>query len=205
MGQQDITATILENSSNYVTQLFKDQQPIWAVYHDLLHTIETFNGCLEIGSGSGLSKDEVEIICISAWFHDTGYLFTVEEHEERSSEIALNFLEKNNYPGDKINTVINCILATKTTVAPQNLLESVICDSDLISLGKSDYFEKNDLLRVEMELRENIKISEFSWLERSLTFLSAHKFYTDYARLNFNPQLEINLKDLQKKIDEYNS
>jgi len=147
----------------------------------------------------------VEIICISAWFHDTGYLFTVEEHEERSSEIALNFLEKNNYPGDKINTVINCILSTKTTVAPQNLLESVICDSDLISLGKSDYFEKNDLLRVEMELRENIKISEFSWLERSLTFLSAHKFYTDYARLNFNPQLEINLKDLQKKIDEYNS
>jgi uncharacterized protein len=205
MEQQDITTAVLENSSNYVTQLFREQQPVWAVYHDLLHTIETFNGCLEIGIGSGLSKEELEIICISAWFHDTGYLFTVEEHEERSSEIALNFLEKNGYPGDKINTVINCILATKTTVDPQDLLESVICDSDLISLGKSDYFETNDLLRVEMELRQNIKISEHTWLERSLTFLSAHKFYTDYARLKFNPQLEINLKNLQKKIDAYNS
>lgn len=205
MGHQDITATILENSSNYVSQMFKDQQPLWAVYHDLLHTIETFNACLEIGSGSGLTKEDLDIICISAWFHDIGYLFTVDEHEERSSEIALNFLERNDYPGDKINKVINCILATKITVTPQNLLESVICDSDLISLGKPDYFEKNDLLRVEMELRENIKISEFSWLERSLDFLSSHKFYTDYARLNFNQQLESNLINLQKKIDGYNS
>jgi HD superfamily phosphodiesterase len=107
MRQEDIKETILESSSRYVTGLFNEQQPVWAVYHDLLHTIETFNGCLEIGGGSGISEEDLEIICISAWFHDTGYLFTVEEHEERSSEIALNFLEKNGYPGHKINKVIN--------------------------------------------------------------------------------------------------
>jgi len=203
MRQEDSKETILESSSRYVTGLFKEQQPVWAVYHDLLHTIETFNGCLEIGGGSGISEEDLEIICISAWFHDTGYLFTVEEHEERSSEIALNFLEKNGYPGDKINMVINCILATKISVMPQNLIEYIICDSDLISLGKQDYFEKNDLLRVEMELRENIKISEISWLERSLSFLSSHRFYTDYAQLKFTPQLESNLLNLRKKIEEY--
>ncbi len=205
MKQEDITETILESSSKYVTRLFKDQQPVWAVYHDLLHTIETFNGCLEIGGGSGLSKDELEIVTVSAWFHDTGYLFTVEGHEERSSVIALDFLQRNEYPSEKINEVINCILSTKISVTPQNLLESVICDSDLISLGQPEYFEKNDLLRLEMELRQNIKISELSWLERSLVFLESHSFHTDYARKNFNLQLESNLSNLRKKIELYNS
>jgi predicted metal-dependent HD superfamily phosphohydrolase len=203
MQQEDNNQSVFESTSKFVTQLFKERQPDWAVYHNLSHTVETVNGCFEIGNGSDLAEEDLEIICIAAWFHDTGYIFKVEGHEEESSVIALNFLKESKYPTDKINAVINCILATKTSIAPQNLLEYVICDSDLISLGRPDYFEKNDLLKLETEMRKNIKISELAWLERSLKFLSSHNFFTEYAKLNFNPQLESNLITLKKKIDEY--
>ncbi len=130
-------------------------------------------------------------------------MFNVEEHEEKSSEIAKAFLKENKYPSDKINAVTECIIATKISMVPRNLLEFVICDSDLLSLGKSDYFKKNDLLKLEIEKRESKNIGELAWLKRSLHFLSTHNYFTEYAKLSFGPQLESNLIALRRKIDEY--
>jgi len=192
-----------EKISKYVMDLYKEKLPGWAVYHDLSHTIETVEACEEIGKGSGLSDEEFEILFIAAWFHDTGYIYQVEGHEEKSAEIALNFLKTYDYPDDKTNKVIDCIMATKISNKPNNLIESVICDSDLISLGRHDYLHKNDLLKSEMERRENKNISELAWLQRSLDFLSSRKFYTEYAQQYFGSQLEENIKNLRKKIEAY--
>lgn len=203
MHQESKKGSILENISKFVTRLFSENLPTWAVYHDLQHTIETVDGCVEIGKGSGITNEDLEILCIAAWFHDTGYMFNVEEHEEKSSEIALIFLKENSYPLDRINRVRDFIIATKISITPQNLLESIICDADLISLGRPDYFEKNDLLKLEIERRENKKINELAWLKRSLNFLSSHNYFTEYARLNLGSQLKSNLIILRENIDKY--
>lgn len=192
--------TILVKVSTFVSEFFESNLPEWAVYHNLQHTIETVNGCLEIGKGLNLTAEDLEILCIAAWFHDIGYNFMVEGHEEKSVEICVGFLNLNYYPPDKINKVRNCILATKIINRPENLLESVMCDSDLISLGRTDYFEKNDLLKLEIELRSGKKISDEQWLRRSAKFLSSHNYHTEYAKLNFNLQLKENLLTLQKQI-----
>ena len=197
--------TILDKSSKYVSRFFEKKLPEWAIYHNLQHTIETVNGCLEIGKGSNLKEDDLEIVCIAAWFHDIGYIYLVEGHEEKSVEICMNFLKSNNYPAIKISKVTNCILATKIINHPKNLLEFIICDSDLISLGRTDYFEKNDLLKLEIEMRSGKKISDEQWLRRSAKFLSSHSYYTEYAKLNFNLQLRENLLTLQKQIVGVNS
>jgi predicted metal-dependent HD superfamily phosphohydrolase len=197
--------TILDKSSRYVSQFFEKQLHGWAVYHNLQHTIETVNGCLEIGKGSNLKEDDLETLSIAAWFHDIGYIFKTEGHEEKSVEIALTFLKLNDYPPNNIDKVTNCILATKIINHPKNLLEFIICDADLISLGRTDYFKKNDLLKLEIEMRSGKKISDEQWLRRSAKFLSSHNYYTEYSKLNFNPQLEKNLLTLQKQIVEVNS
>ncbi|MEE9450980.1 MAG: HD domain-containing protein [Ignavibacteriaceae bacterium] len=197
--------SILYKSSKFVSQFFEKKLPEWAVYHNLKHTIETVNGCLEIGKGSNLKEDNLEIVCIAAWFHDIGYIFKSEGHEEKSAEIALKFLKENNYQSNKIAEVIESIIATKVSNIPNNLMGFIICDSDLISLGRTDYFEKNDLLKLEIEMRDKKKISEIAWLRRSIHFLSSHCYYTEYAKLNFNPQLRENLLTLQKQIDGLNS
>jgi predicted metal-dependent HD superfamily phosphohydrolase len=197
--------TILDKSSKYVSQFFEEQLPKWAVYHNLQHTIETVNGCLEIGNGSNLREDDLEILNVAAWFHDIGYIFKTEGHEEKSVEIALNFLKSIDYPTNNIEKVTNCILATKIINHPKNLLEFIICDADLISLGRTDYFEKNDLLKLEIEMRSGKKISDEQWLRRSAKFLSSHNYYTEYSKLNFNPQRGENLLTLQKQIAEISS
>ncbi len=204
MNQINSSNNLKESVSKYVTDLFKEKLPDWAVYHDLWHTIETVEGCEEIGRASFLSEEDLEILYIAAWFHDTGYIYRADGHEEKSSKIASEFLNSKKYPKEKIDKVIRCILATKVSNHPNNLIEGIICDADLISLGTTDYIEKNNLLKKEMETRENKKISEFEWLKRSLIFLSSHKFYTKYARHNYDNQLKINIQNLKEMLSNHN-
>jgi predicted metal-dependent HD superfamily phosphohydrolase len=204
MNQINNRNNLKESVSKYVTELFNAKLPDWAVYHDLWHTIETVKGCEEIGRASFLSEEDLEILYIAAWFHDTGYIFQADEHEEKSSEIALEFLIANNYQKTNTDKVIACIMATKISNQPQTLSESVICDADLISLGKDDYLEKNNLLKREVEMRENKKISELEWLKRSLNFLLSYKYYTEYARNHYDNQLKTNIRNLEQMMKSYN-
>jgi len=203
MHQKDIENNLIENISEYVTKLFKEKLPDWAIYHDLWHTIETVEGCEEIGKASGLLREDLEILNIAAWFHDTGYIFRANGHEEKSAEIAYEFLTERNYQEDKIDKAVACIMATKISNQPKNILEFVICDADLISLAKPDYLEKNNLLKSETELRENKKLGELDWLKRSLNFLSTHQYYTEYAQKNYDHQLKANIRNLEMLINEH--
>jgi len=203
MLQNAKTNELAENVSLYIKELFKEKLPAWAVYHNLSHTIDTVNACEEIGKRTGLPREEMDLLSIAAWFHDAGYIYQAEEHEEKSIKIALDFLRSNNCVDNKIIKVVDCIKATKLLVSAKNLLGFVICDADLISLGSADYFEKNELLKLETALREKRKIDDLAWLERSLKFLSSHNYYTDYAQKKYSPQLNENIQILKKMISEY--
>lgn len=191
---------IIEKTKKYVADIFETSLPNWAVYHNLQHTIDTVKGCKKIASGSKCSSAELEILIIAAWFHDTGYLESPKDHEKISAAICKSFLIKNKYAPENIESIIKCIIATKLNHNPQNMLEAIICDADLISLGQKKYHELNDLLKLEIELRENKKIDDFAWLKRSLKFLQSHKFHTGYAQVHFNSQLEKNVQDIQEQI-----
>ena len=53
----------------------------------------------------------------------------------------------------KIAIVKAAILATEFPQKPSTLLEEILCDADFSHLGDKDYLEKNQLLRLEWELK----------------------------------------------------
>ncbi len=197
----DINNSLINKASEFAKELLLTKLPPWALYHNLNHTIETVETCYEISEGLKLNNYDTEILTIAAWFHDAGYTETSDGHEEVSVKIASNFLIKYNYPVEKMNKVSRCILATKISNQPNSFLEEVICDADMIVLGKKEFFERNDLLKLEIENRDGVNISETTWLKRSLEFISKHIFYTEYAKLKFNQQLLTNIKILKKMIE----
>jgi hypothetical protein len=198
MQSRNTESYFIDECSHYVTDFFEKELPEWAVYHNLCHTIETLEGCKEIGIGEGIKKDEIELLIIAAWFHDTGYAISVENHENISCNIAKEFLTDIKYPDSHLKSVLKLILATKTSHKPKSLLEYIIRDADLISLGREDYLISNDLLKREIELRDNLIIADEAWLERSINFLLAHKYFTRYAQLKYGPAVENNLESLRK-------
>ncbi|MCK5573658.1 MAG: HD domain-containing protein [Bacteroidetes bacterium] len=183
--------------SLYVSDLFSQKLSSWAVYHSLEHTTQTVAASRQIGRGSKLGKRDMEIVTLAAWFHDAGYVFTTDGHEERSVQIASEFLAEHGCAPDKIDQIAGCIMATKMPQRPMNLRERVVCDADLASLGKRTFFKQNDLLKYEIEQRERVSLDEITWLRRTYRFLFRHRFHTRYARTVLNRGRLANLTRLR--------
>jgi predicted metal-dependent HD superfamily phosphohydrolase len=142
----------------------------------------------------------MEMLLIAAWFHDSGITETYNNHEEKSAQIAREFLAMNKYPDEKINTVSNLIIVTKIPQNPKNLLEEIICDADISHIGRKGFNTRSQLLRAEWETLQNKKITDFEWLKSNIEFVAGNKFRTRYAKQNFEKQRLKNLDKLQKKL-----
>jgi len=145
------------------------------------------------------ATDRFVVIC-AAYFHDIGYIFGgAKGHEKRSEEIAENFLKENQVPGDVIEKVKSCILATKMPQSPRTLLESIICDADLFHLGTKDFDGRNKLMQKEAEYVKGIKIDKSDWRDRTIKLMENHVYHTDYAQNKLNAGKLENLESLIRK------
>lgn len=187
---------------NYVFNLLKNELPAEAVYHNFDHTVEVVTAAFEIGKGEHVSDKEMEYLLLAAWFHDVGNIKGYKNHEAESKKIATEFLINKNFNKESIAQVEALIDATKMPQQPKNKLEEIICDADLVHLGKKDYKEKSELLKLEWDLLGFKNVSEFDWCCENENFLTSHSFFTNYAFEKFNHQKSINLlkqhKDLKK-------
>ena len=195
------TNHIIEQSREFVLELLKKRLAPWTMYHDVRHTEETVEACRDIGKASNLDAGQLEIVMLAAWFHDTGYTERVTGHEERSVEIAAAFLLDKRYPPQGIEAISACIMATMMPQTPNNIMEQVICDADMVYLGKKEFFEKNDLLKAEIEKRERRLIPEAEWLMRSIDFLSGQSYHTEYAKKNLQDGILTNIGILRGQLE----
>ncbi|HMS64274.1 MAG TPA: DUF5706 domain-containing protein [Ignavibacteria bacterium] len=198
--------SITKAASDYVFELLKTKLPAVYLYHNYRHTDDVVNAIKKIGKKSGLTDEEMEIVVLAGWFHDTGFTEECKNHEDASIEIAKKFLTENNYPPENIEKVAGCINSTRLPQHPGNILEEVICDADLIHLGTEDYEVRSDLLRAEWETANNKQYSQIDWLKLNADFLKSHKFHTKYARKALEEKKAEILVDIQrkyrKKMDE---
>lgn len=195
-----ISSTVLLKVSKYVNELFDRKSTIAAMYHNFDHTLDVVANVKEIAKAMNISGEKAEVIIIAAWFHDTGYLYSPVEHEERSITIATAFLKKINYPARKIAEVAGCIRATKVPQRPHNLIEKVMSDADLLSLGKKDSIEKGEMLRWEIENLTGKPLSERAWIKQSIAFFQGHHYHTDYAIQHYSENRQKNLKALEQRL-----
>ncbi|KKM62369.1 hypothetical protein LCGC14_1522350 [marine sediment metagenome] len=104
---------------------------------------------MAIGNAENLSKEEMEVLLIAAWFHDTGFAHTKEDHEEGSVLIATGFLQLENTNNEFISEVSSYILATKFGASPKTKTHHIIRDADMFPLSKDDYDDFAIKLRTE--------------------------------------------------------
>jgi len=190
--------------SEYVFGLFKNELPPQVVYHNYDHTLLVVKNVIEIGESENISIEDLELLQLAAWFHDTGFVNGFENHEEKSKKILNEFLVGKNFSSEKIIKISELIDATKMPQNPSNKLEQIICDADLYHLGTENFTEKTNLLRSEWEQLCNKYLSDVEFLKGNEKFLSEHKFFTDYAFGKLNEQKTVNWlkvkKDLNKTI-----
>lgn len=195
--------SILHKAKNYVEILFKDKLSSVYFYHNFIHTAYTVNKAEEIMKNTPVSEADQEKVLVALWFHDTGYIECAMNHEERGVEIMKDFLHQENYPEDYIGDVEKLILATKITYEPQNLLEKIVKDADFSHFAGHDYNDISDALRKEWELTNVKCFSNDEWNAGNLDMLkNRHTFYTDYAKENWEPLKNKNIKKIEKRLEK---
>ena len=197
---------IIQETSKFAQKVLNEKLPKEYIYHSLEHTKDVVAAVQEIGRGSGLSDEELEIVVIAAWFHDLGYCESMEEHERIGTDLARKFLAEHNVPKKKIVSVVGCIMATKMPQTPKNLLEEVLCDADLVHLSSNQYCDKAEKLKEELAFSKGLDLSNKLWWSMNLDFFEKQEYFTEYAKLHFskgkikNQELaKDKLKQLKKK------
>lgn len=194
-----ITKNILNVVEDYVTQFFQERIAEEYVYHDLGHTQEVVKVCRQLGIAYGLSLEDIEILELAAWFHDTGYDQGPKNHEERSAEYAEQFLTTLDYSEEKIARIMACIRATKMPVKPSNLFQQIICDADLSHLGEKSYWSRTAKVRQELMTTQNRVMSEEEWIDFELDFMLAHQYHTPIAKDLFEQRKMKHILQLRKQ------
>lgn len=184
----------------FVIDLLVNKLPLEFTYHNLEHTKLVVEGAITIGEAENLTKDEMEILLIAAWFHDTGLAHTKENHEEESVSIAAGFLKQENVDHQLVAKVSECIMATKFGAIPKEKTHQVIRDANMYHLSKDDYGDFAKKLRIEWSLVHNKHYSNKEWHSRNLEFLTSHEFHTPYAKETLLDNKQRIIKKIRKKI-----
>ncbi|MNU12079.1 hypothetical protein D3C71_01010 [compost metagenome] len=194
----------LDKAKNYVENLFKDKLSSVYFYHNFIHTTYAVQKADEIIKHTNLSEVDREKVLLALWFHDVGFTdCNAEGHEERGVAIMKDFLKKDNFSEEYINEVSRLILSTEKYHQPQDLLEMIMKDADFSHFASPFYNDSAEALRKEWELTGGMCFSNDEWNEMNVDFLkNKHKYFTDYAKENWEPLKLKNVKKLEKKMDK---
>jgi class 3 adenylate cyclase len=166
--------------------------PGYLFYHNVKHTVDVVTEVELIGWAEGCTDEEILLLKTAGLFHDVGHTVVYDGHEYQGTLIAQEMLPKYNYTPEQIDRICEIIMSTKLPPKPTNLLEDIICDSDLDYLGRSDFIPVSNTLFEELKAQNKMG-SLNDWNRIQVKFISGHQYFTKTARSlrEVNKQLQI--------------
>ena len=166
-------------------------------YHNVSHTEKVIEAAKQLSDDEELNDEDKTLVSTAALFHDSGFLNGAVDHEEKSCEIARQYLPAYDYSPKQIDEICRLILATRNPQKPTNLLENILCDADLSHLGTDTFATVSANLYKELKHVNNVSEIE-RWPEYQMQFLREHKFHTSSAEKRFGSMKEKNIANLVK-------
>lgn len=195
---------LLSEVEKHVTSLLRNDLEHTFIYHNLGHTKRVVKSAQELIEGENIEEKDAEILLLAAWFHDVGYINVIDAHEEESVKLASAYLKDKNYAEEKIELITSLIRSTKMGNDPVTKLEKIINDADNSHFGKKGYTDISDLLREEWVQQDIKHYTDVEWIQENITFFTRyHKFHSDYALENWQPQKDKNLASLFKLLKKH--
>jgi predicted metal-dependent HD superfamily phosphohydrolase len=189
-----------EHIQEFVFDLFKEKLPKHCVYHNFNHTELTVNAVKEISKEYDLDEVDKENLIIAAWFHDTGYIVSSQDHEKESVEIARAYFKKDINKG-RFDKISKLILSTVYLAEKENILEEILHDADFSNIGKKNFTHRAELLKCEWEIINKKAFTDLEWAELQYNFITQKTFKTEVAEKKYGKRRERNIIDQRVAVD----
>ena len=170
-------------------------------YHNVKHTVDVVTEVELIGWGEGCSDEEILLLKTAGLFHDAGHTIAYDNHEYYGTQIAMEMLPQFSYTPEQIERICALIMSTKLPPRPTNLLENIICDSDLDYLGRSDFIPVSNTLYEELKAQNKMG-SLNDWNKIQVKFISGHQYFTKTARSLREVNKQLQIERIQSLITE---
>jgi len=169
-------------------------------YHSIAHTKDVVRAVERYALLEGVTDEGLFLLKSAATYHDAGFVENYEKNEPIGARMAEEILPKYGYSEQHIDSIKELIYVTQIPHQPKNKLEEIICDADLDYLGRDDFHEIADRLR--LELREHGKIdSDRKWDEMQVGFLKMHKYFTPTAIASRQTKKAQNLQEVIERLE----
>jgi len=170
-------------------------------YHNVKHTVDVVTEVELIGWAEGCTDEEILLLKTAGLFHDVGHTVAYDNHEYHGTVIARAMLPEYNYSPEQIERICSIIMSTKLPPQPTNLLEDIICDSDLDYLGRSDFIPVSNTLFEELKAQNKMR-SLNDWNKMQVKFISGHQYFTKTARSLREVNKQLQIERIQNLITE---
>ncbi|HPK83942.1 MAG TPA: adenylate/guanylate cyclase domain-containing protein [Bacteroidales bacterium] len=180
----------LTDIQEVVLDKLEKELPDFLFYHNVKHTVDVVTEVELIGWAEGCTDEEILLLKTAALFHDAGHTVSYDDHEYHGTLLVKEMLPAYGYSEEQLEKICRIIMSTKLPPKPGDLLEQIICDSDLDYLGRSDFIPVSNTLYEELKAQD--KITNLNdWNKMQVKFISGHQYFTATAR---------QLREVNKKL-----
>ncbi|MEK6792321.1 MAG: phosphohydrolase [Nanoarchaeota archaeon] len=161
-------------------------------YHGVHHTRDFVLPAFErIAKLECVIGEDLIIGKTATLYHDAGYLKQYERNELVGVQIAKETLPNFGYNLPQLDRIEKIIMATQLKKVHgrlvqnpdrRDLLQMIMCDADLDHLGRMEFFDVGESLRLELVAVGGINIDFTEWNKKQLEFLENHKYFTQSAK-----------------------
>ena len=187
-----------EKAKAFLLGKLKNELPRYLTYHNADHTEGVINATAYLLQREGVPDEDKWLLLTAALFHDAGFLYVYDNHEEVSCEVARNTLPGFGYSLKDIDAICQLIRVTKMPQTPLSHYEKIICDADLFYLGTVKFSVTAQQLYNEWKAAGHVH-SEEEWMAIQMSFLNEHRYFTDTAQKEMEPKKRSHLRNIEKK------
>jgi uncharacterized protein len=195
-----MTSIDFTGARDYIVQKLSGLLPSDLYYHGVNHTVnDVILAVKEHAKAAGINSEELLLLETAAYYHDCGYLRQYYFNEPVAVEIAAEALPGFGYSVGQIEMIGRIIMATQLPQKPESFLEKIMCDADLDSLGRDDFFITSHCLRLELAAYGQ-PTNVYEWYEKQLVFLESHTYFTEVARAVRDAGKKRNIEEIMKLL-----
>jgi len=192
-----------EGAKQYAIQRLERELSPALVYHSLVHTRDEVVPAVErLATMEAVKGEDYLLLVTAAYYHDIGFVRQREDHELVSVQVADEVLPQFDYVDEQIHIIAGIIIATRVPQRPLTLLEEIMADADLDSLGRKDYWTRSQDLRAE-HASFGTHYTDEEWCRIQREFMQAHHYFTASARKLHDQQKKKNVENMLRRCQQY--
>jgi len=198
-----ITKVDIKNVKTYCKQLIQEELSQDLIYHGWSATKENISKLRILAKKMNLPAMDLHIAELATYFLNTGFVKEDLKPYEASLEIAMSYMQSIDLDSETIESVAQCIrLKLDEDRVPNSMAEKVFYDTAYAYFGEGSLKKRISASWSERNFLRKEKVDLLTTLERKVTEMQNHVYYTSAATKTYAYKKSTNLIKLKSSINK---